>query len=320
MRVIIDKYIPFLAEELEPIAEVLSLEPEEITPQTVKSADALIIRTRTKANHQQLDGSKVQFIATATIGFDHIDTTFCQENDIEWTACPGCNAQAVTDFTLALLNNLAYVKHPLSTPKLGVIGYGHIGSLVAKEAKQKGWEVLVNDPPKNIGVTLDEIAEKCDVITFHTPLPYAPRPFPTHHLGDAAFLSRCKPDAFIINAARGGIVDEYALLQSGHKCAIDCWENEPNINRDLLLSPNTLFASYHIAGYSWEGKINASQMCLDAFCKHFGLSGRTLNIQKSSISPDLIGDSKPGWIERISKNLKAHPEQFELLRKQYLLR
>ena len=320
MRVVVDKYIPFVAEVLAPFAEVLAIEPEEMTAQAVQHADALIIRTRTKANRELLAGSKVQFIATATIGYDHIDTAYCQEAGIVWTSCPGCNAQAVTDYVLAILDNIVTFAPLSSPPVLGVIGYGYIGTLVTQEAKQKGWEVLVNDPPKKIGHTLDEIEEKCDAITFHTPLTFAPNPYPTYHLCDDKFLSRCKPNAFIINAARGGVVDEQALVKSKHPCAIDCWENEPHINQELLLSPNTLFASYHIAGYSWEGKINASQMCLDAFCKHFGISRISIDRQARAIPSAEIGDAASGWVQRISNQLKAHPDEFERLRKQYLLR
>ena len=312
MRVIVDKYIPFVAEKLSPLADVLSVEPEKITPSAVKEADALIIRTRTHANRELLEGSKVQFIATATIGYDHIDTTYCEKAGIEWISCPGCNAQAVCDYIEEALN------HVNAKGTIGIVGVGHIGSLVAKMAERKGLHVLLNDPPKNIGVSLGEIEEKCDFITFHTPLTCAPNPFPTYHLCDADFLAHCKPEAVIINAARGGIVDERALLASGHRCVIDCWENEPQINEALLLSKQTLLASFHIAGYSWEGKLNASQMCLDAFCRHFGLP--VLQIDQASIPPEMKGDSAKGWLQRVSESLKTNPDNFERLRKNYRLR
>ncbi len=314
MLVVVDKYIPFLAEVLSPYATVVPLEPYEITPEAVKGADALIIRTRTEANRELLEGSKVRFIATATIGYDHIDTEYCEQTGIRWASCPGCNAQAVCDYVEEALDSIG------AKSTIGVVGYGHIGTLVARMAEQKGLQVLVNDPPKNTGVSLGEIEEKCDIITFHTPLTYAPNPYPTYHLCDAEFLKHCKKDAVIINAARGGIVDEKALLESGHRCVIDCWENEPDINRDLELSPNTLIASFHIAGYSWAGKMNASRMCLDAFCKHFGITPLSIEKKALTLQPETVGDSSKGWLNRVSEQLKSHPESFEQLRKQYKLR
>ena len=320
MRVVIDKYIPFVGDALSRYAEVVALEPESITPEVVREADALIIRTRTKANRALLEGSNVRFIATATIGYDHIDTAYCEQAGITWTSCPGCNAQAVCDYIEAVLDFAATLA-PLSRhSKIGVVGVGHIGSLVAQLAERKGLRVLLNDPPKNIGVTLGEIEEKCDFITFHTPLTFAPNPYPTYHLCDAEFLQKCKPDAVIINTARGGIVDEEAMLKSGHRCVIDCWENEPDINKKLLRSPNMLLASFHIAGYSLQGKINASQMCLDGFCKHFGFSALTIEKNSLPLHAENKGDSQPGWLKRITEQLKAHPENFEQLRKQYKLR
>ncbi|MBQ0153628.1 MAG: 4-phosphoerythronate dehydrogenase [Bacteroidales bacterium] len=303
MHVLIDQYIPFLNGVLDPYATVEFIAPEEFTPARVQDADALIVRTRTRINKDLLAGSRVQFVATATIGYDHIDTSL----DIPyWTACPGCNAQAVCDY---IQEALLAVQLPYKS--IGIVGYGHVGSRVAAMAKQLGMDVLINDPPKGLGVSLDEIADQCDIITFHTPLDET-----TYHLCDAAFLSKCRPHALIINAARGGIVDEQALFESHHPCIIDCWENEPAIHHALCQSPQTLLASYHIAGYSVEGKRNASQMCLDALCRFFNLP--LLSVNTDQMPP--AGDSQPGWLTRVSNQLKAHPENFETLRKQYPLR
>ena len=195
---------------------------------------------------------------------------------------------------------------------IGVIGVGHVGSLVAKMTERKGMKVLLNDPPKGIGVSLHEIAAQCDIITFHVPLDKT-----TYHLCDEAFLSHCKPGALIINAARGGVVDEQALLQSGHPFVLDTWENEPHIDANVL--HHALLASMHIAGYSLEGKRNASQMCLDAIAEEWGLP--KINLQSPISNLQLpIGDTSPGWLSRISEQLKAHPEHFEQLRKNYPLR
>ena len=220
-------------------------------------------------------------------------------------SCPGCNAQAVCDYIEEALTEVN------AKGTIGVVGVGHVGSLVAQMAERKGLKVLLNDPPKNIGESIDFIGQECDIITFHVPLDKS-----TYHLCDEAFLKRCKPNALIINAARGGVVDEQALLHSGHPYVLDTWENEPNLNKDVLAG--ALRASMHIAGYSVEGKRNASQMCLAAIAKEFHLP--YIDISTSRDLDISTGDTKFGWLERITRQLQTQPDQFEELRKNYLLR
>ena len=318
-QVIIDKGIPFLKGVFPPEIDVRYLSPEDITPETVRCADALFVRTRTQINKELLHGSNVRFVATATIGFDHIDQDYCREAGIHWVSCPGCNAQAVCDYVEeAIATYSAASDSPQSgRPILGIIGYGHVGKLVAQMAERKGYKVLLSDPPLGIGMPLEQLAPLCDVLTFHTPLTREGE-YPTYHLCDANILRFCKPGTLIINAARGGVIDEQALLSclSPHRliASIDCWENEPNINQDLL--KHVELASFHIAGYSIQGKMNASEMCLRAFCEFFSLP--ILSINKKVVP--LQGDSEPGWLKRVSNQLKAAPEHFEQLRKQYRLR
>ncbi len=320
MLLIIDKYIPFIKETIEQTTlpdwqqvQVLPLEPEEITPSAVRNADALMVRTRTRVDRELLAGSKVQLVTTATIGYDHIDSDYCREAGIRWLSCPGCNAQAVCDY---IEEALLEQKTPLKAKKIGIVGIGHVGTLVAQMAERHGMLVMLNDPPRNIGVSIDEIAHNCDFITFHTPLTRDGQ-YPTYHLCDEAFLHKCRPDTLIINAARGGVVDEQALLRTKHPCIIDTWENEPRLNHDLLQVAQ--LASYHIAGYSVQGKYNASQTCLTAFQQQFGLS--PLQIDKKVVPlQQKYGDSASGWLKRVSEELKAHPDRFEQLRKQYKLR
>ena len=310
MKVVIDAHIPFIVEAVRtewPQVEIFPMEPEKIDAAAVRNADVLVVRTRTKVNEALLRGSKVQLVCTATIGFDHIDTDYCESHGIRWMSCPGCNAQAVCDYIEEALKEYSAISIQ-SSATIGVVGVGHVGSKVAKMAERKGMTVLLNDPPKKIGVSLDEIAQKCDIITFHVPLDKT-----TYHMCDEAFLRPCKPDALIINAARGGVVDEQALLRSGRPYILDTWENEPEINKDVLA--HALRASMHIAGYSIAGKYRASKMCLDAIAKALGFP----LITRFTI-PISEGDSAPGWIERISDRLKAHPDQFESLRKSYPLR
>ena len=319
MQVVIDKGIPFLEGVIEPYAQVLYLSPEEITPDTVRDADALIVRTRTRIDKELIEGSKVRFVATATIGYDHINQDYCNQAGVRWVSCPGCNAQAVCDYVEEAISTMKSGKKALT---VGIVGYGHVGKLVAQMANKKGYRVLLSDPPLGIGASLQEIAPLCDVLTFHTPLTHDGA-YPTYHLGNADVLRLCKPDALIINAARGGIIDEQALLahistfpskEEKGGIAIDCWEGEPTINRALLQKVD--LASFHIAGYSIEGKMRASEMCLEAFCKFFSLP--ILSINKKVVP--LHGDSESGWLQRLSDQLKAHPEQFEQLRKNYPLR
>ena len=320
MQVVIDKGIPFLDGVFPSDIEVLHLSPEEITPCAVRNADALFVRTRTRINKELLHGSKVRFVATATIGFDHIDQSYCREAGIHWVSCPGCNAQAVCDYVEEAIASSPHRLIASSPITIGIVGYGNVGKLVAQMAENHGYRVLLSDPPLGIGSSLKEIAPQCDVLTFHTPLTYDGE-YPTYHLCDAEILRLCKPNALIINAARGGVIDEQALLShliasSPHRliASIDCWENEPQLNRELLQRVD--LASFHIAGYSIAGKMRASEMCLHAFCEFFSLP--ILSINKKVVP--LHGDSESGWLKRISDQLKAAPEHFEQLRKAYLLR
>lgn len=310
MIIVCDQHIPFLTETVRaewPEVDIYPMKSEEIDASALRYADVLVVRTRTKVDASLLEGTCVRLVCTATIGFDHIDTEYCKRHNIRWMACPGCNAQAVCDYIEETLSELKLS----SNATIGVVGVGHVGSLVAKMAAHKGMQVLLNDPPKGLGVSLDEIAQNSDIITFHTPLDTS-----TYHLCDAAFLAKAKPHTLIINAARGGVVDEKALLESGHPFVLDTWENEPNINTKVL--QRAQLATMHIAGYSMEGKRNATKMCLDAIAKYGNLP--LITHLSASTGSSSIGDSSYGWIARISQQLKAHPNQFEQLRQSYPLR
>ena len=313
MLIIIDKGIPFLDGVFGSDIEVLYPAPEDITADVVKEADALFVRTRTRIDERLLGDSKVRFVATATIGFDHIDQEFCHKAGIHWVSCPGCNAQAVCDYVEEAISS---IKSGESGLTIGVVGYGHVGKLVASMAEKRGYKVLLSDPPLGIGMSLEELAPLCDVLTFHTPLTQEGK-YPTYHLCNADIFRLCKPNTLIINAARGGVIDEQALLSTVNGqllTVIDCWEGEPHLNQELLKKVD--LASFHIAGYSIQGKMNASEMCLKAFCEFFSLP--ILSINKKAVP--LQGDSEPGWLKRISDKLKTMPEHFEQLRKQYKLR
>lgn len=313
MKIVADIAIPYLAEAVRagwPNVHICPMKPEEIDHEALLDADVLVVRTRTKVDAALLSGTKVRLVCTATIGYDHIDTTWCEQNGVRWSACPGCNAQAVCDYIEEVLNELSASGRQPSV--VGIVGVGHVGSLVAEMADRKGMQVLLNDPPKGIGVSLDEIARNSDIITFHTPLDQT-----TYHLCDANFLSKTRSEALIINAARGGVVDEKALLASGREFVLDTWEGEPDVNTEAV--EKARLATMHIAGYSQEGKKRATEMCLEAISQEFDLPILSIDKKVVSLQP-ISGDSSPGWVERISNQLKVAPRDFELLRKNYILR
>lgn len=335
MKVVIDDKIPFIREAaLRLFGNVLFLPGASITAKDVKDADALIVRTRTRCNRALLEGSKVQFIVTATIGFDHLDTSYLKEAGIEWTNCPGCNAASVGQYvesTLLLLKRKGLLDS--SKTLFGIVGLGHVGTQVAAKVTGLGCTILACDPPRQeMGEgpfhSLAELAEKCQVISFHTPLTRKGA-HPTFHLADSSFFQSLKQRPAIINAARGGVVDEQALLAALDKnkvraAIIDTWEHEPNINLDLL--HRTFLGTPHIAGYSADGKANATRMSLHAVCTHFHLNP-DFHISPPCLPSNLIAadNSEERKLQLYnpmndSHALLVHPECFEQLRGNYPLR
>ena len=321
MKVVIDHKIPYIKEAIEKIAdEVVFLPGHAFTREVVKDADALIVRTRTHCTRELLEGSQVKFIATATIGYDHIDVDYCREAGITWTNCPGCNAGSVEQYVHSVLLLLEREKGlELEKSTIGIVGVGHVGSRVKRMAKSLGMRVLLNDPPRfDKGeqgfVDLETIARECDVITFHTPL-NREGTYATYHLVDEDFLFSLKRTPYIINSSRGEVVDTASLLAalSAGKvkdAIIDTWEYEPNISRELM--EVALISTPHIAGYSADGKANATRMSLEALCEFFGME------KNFSISPD--EGPKDYDPTRDSEWLKASPEKFEWFRGNYPVR
>lgn len=335
MKVIVDNKIPYIKGIIERIAdEVVYLPGNAFTPQEVKDADALIVRTRTLCNRDLLAGSRIKFIATATIGFDHIDTAYCQEAGITWTNCPGCNASSVEQYVHSVLLLLKREKNLcLEGATIGVVGVGHVGSKVATMASKLGMRVLLNDPPRaDKGeegfVDLQTIARECDVITFHTPL-NREGVYRTFHLADEPFFNQLERLPYIINSSRGEVVETQALLRALEKgqvkeAVIDTWENEPDI--DLTLLQEAFIATPHIAGYSADGKANATRMSLEALCRFFGIEAN-FKIVPPSLSEDMVWseDKETAYLQlynpmRDSEWLKAEPEKFEWFRGNYPLR
>lgn len=330
MKVVIDNHIPHIQGLIEPYAQVLYLEPGDITLDAVRDADALIVRTRTRCNAALLDGSRVRFIGSATIGTDHIDLDYCARSGITVHNAPGCNAPAVAQWVFCAI--AAWMRHRrLTSPEgltLGIVGVGHIGSIVDRWARQLGFTVLLNDPPREnregsfdgTFSPLEELQRHCDIITFHTPITRE-GPWPTWHLCDQAFLDGLEHCRLILNAARGPIADNADLLRWHGDVGLDCWENEPNILPALL--DKAVVATPHIAGYSAEGKQRGTAMMLEALNGFYGweipvptigcpaTGAAQVTLDGIAVSYDILADTA---------RLKAAPRDFESQRNHYLHR
>jgi len=279
MKIVIDNKIPYIKGALEPFANVVYLPGNKTTPEIVRDADALITRTRTKCDRQLLEGSNVKFIATATIGFDHIDTEYCKNAGIEWRNAPGCNAGSVNQYIASALLSYSLGKgFDLKDKTIGIVGVGHVGSKVAALCETTGMKVLLNDPPRERRegpekfVPLKTIMEEADIITFHVPLNRSGRDA-TWHMINRNFLMNLK-QPLLINSCRGEVFDSIAVKEAINKKLIkgliaDCWENEPEIDMDLLKLAD--YATPHIAGYSKDGKANGTKMSIRAVSKFFNL-------------------------------------------------
>lgn len=346
MKIVCDNKIPFLKGVLEPYAEVIYLPGKDTTPETVKDADAIITRTRTICNESLLKGSSVKVIATATIGFDHIDTKWCEENGIIWRNAPGCNSWSVKQYISSVLEVLSE-KHGFSLEgkTLGVVGVGNVGSKVAVAARALGMNVLLNDPPRqrNEGdegfVSLDEVMAKSDIITLHVPLCREDEDA-TWHLFDEDRISAMRTDQILINSSRGSVVDnkalKAALQQKSIKGAVlDVWEGEPDLDRELIDMLDVTTA--HIAGYSADGKANGTMASVRTVSQILGLpltewtpSDIPAPEQNLEFSIDAQGKSKEEVLKEAvlytydvredSDRLRNSPELFEKLRGDYQIR
>jgi erythronate-4-phosphate dehydrogenase len=336
MKVVVDDKIPYIREAIENIADEVNYVPgSAFTQEIVRDADALIIRTRTRCDRNLLEGSKVKFIATATIGFDHIDIQYCKEAGIVWKNAPGCNSASVAQYIKSVLLLLKLKKKmELKGRTLGVVGVGNVGKKIVKVAEDLGMNVLMNDPPREAiegkagFVGLQQIIEESDIITFHVPLNKEGK-FKTYHLADDSFFRALKKEPVIINTSRGSVIETEALLNalndgSVSDAVIDVWEHEPAINLDLL--QKVMIGTPHIAGYSADGKSNATEMSLRSLCKFFNLpmqftitppQPKDTIIKASSYEEAILQIYNP---MQDSKLLKLHPEQFEWFRGNYPLR
>lgn len=345
MKIIVDDKIPYIKGALEPFAEVIYAAGKNTTPEMVKDADALITRTRTICDKNLLKSSSVKMIATATIGFDHIDTNYCKKNGIDWTNAPGCNSWSVAQYMMSALFYIAKNDEiELKDKTIGIIGVGQVGSKIAKLCKLIGMKVLLNDPPRariegdKDFVSLKEIQENADFITVHTPLTNSGQD-KTFHLINDQFINSCLKDIYFINAARGEIMDTRAILDGLAtskivKTCIDCWENEPEINLELL--SQSFIATPHIAGYSKDGKANGTKMSVQALSRKFNLgidNWEPNQVELPANTEIEVDGTQKKLYDRLSaiffstypiwedvKRLKSNPDKFEKLRGNYPVR
>lgn len=277
MRIIADENIPFVKEAFSAFGEVITVSGRSITNLILRDADILLVRSITRVDRELLAGTEVRFVGTATIGVDHINTSFLAEKNIGFASAPGSNADSVAEYVVA---SLFFLKKKygflLSDKKLGIIGAGNIGSRVNRHARALGMPTLLCDPPcKRLTgnrefVPFEQVVAESDIVTFHVPLNVGGQDNTVHLVNDQ-FFSMVKKGAILINTSRGAVIDEQSLCVHRHLLGglvMDVWNNEPNIDTDVV--SHTDIATPHIAGYSYDGKLRGTEMLYQAACTYFG--------------------------------------------------
>lgn len=335
LKIVADKAIPFLEGVFDPYADMTYLPGDKIGPEDVKDADVLMVRTRTKCNAALLEGSKVKFIATATIGTDHIDFPYCDSKGIVVRNAPGCNAGGVMEYVFSALYGLASRRSiSLQGDTIGIIGVGHVGSLIERMGRALGFKILKCDPPRaeaegSFGFCdLEYLLQNSQIVTLHVPLDET-----TRGMANSEFFSLMQPGAFFINAARGEVVCDDALKAAIPKLGpviIDTWNHEPDIDLDLM--DKVAIATPHIAGYSYQGKQNGTAAAVRAVAHYFGITElyeffpKTDLPENEAVKLDLK-DLNQGEIASVLQYnypiftddfmLRLNPENFDRLRSEY---
>ncbi len=289
MKIVCATNMPYALEAFSTLGEAVVLEGRHIGPADVKDAEILALRSATVVNRALLEGSRVRFVGTATIGTDHLDIPYFEQAGIHWRFAPGCNANSVSEYLVAALLVLGG-RHgfSLAGKTIGAIGVGNVGSRVVQKAEALGLRVLLNDPPlQRAGgdkpfVSLAQIQAEADIVTFHVPLTKTGPDATFHMAGDAFFKGLRKPVIFI-DAARGPVVDTPALLRAMDAgivkhAVMDTWEGEPRFSRTLLERVD--LGTPHIAGHSFEGKVAGTMMVYEEACRFLGV--------KPSFSPESL--------------------------------
>lgn len=330
MKFIVDSNIPFIENRLEPFGEVHYIDTVTAKNSDVADADCLVIRTRTHCGEQMLKDSKVKMVVTASIGMDHIDSDWCESNGICVKNAPGCNAPGVALYVWAALLRQGF------DPKrhtLGIVGYGHVGSIVAEWGRRMGCNIIIIDPPKAAqGLagtsTLTDLLQRSDAVTLHVPLTHTGE-YATHHLIGKTQFDAMRQGATLINAARGGVVDESEWIRNVEegrvRAVVDTWEGEPVVNSRLLEIADIV--SPHIAGYSLQGKQRATALSLKAVSQFFNipidlsdLEGEYRPIPNSLSEEDVINTIRRAGVLQLPERKDLEKQQdFERVRAAYPL-
>ncbi|WP_040260845.1 4-phosphoerythronate dehydrogenase PdxB [Pseudomonas massiliensis] len=307
MLIVVDENIPLAEAFFEGFGQVRRVPGRTLSAEAVRDADALLVRSVTRVNPALLEGSAVRFVGTCTIGTDHLDLPWLESAGIRWASAPGCNARGVVDYVLGSLFTLAELDGvALPGRRYGIVGAGQVGGRLARVLRGLGWDVRVCDPPRQAleegdYCSLEEIIEQCDVISLHTPLTRT-GPQATWHLFDRQRLERLRTGAWLINAARGPVIDNQALKavlnqRDDLQAVLDVWEEEPRV--DLDLARLCVIATPHIAGYSLDGRQRGTEAIYQAFCAWQGqrpsLSLETLLPAPWLARVDMHGDADPAW-------------------------
>lgn len=290
MKLLADENMPYVQELFGDWAEIVTCAGRNMTPEQLRDVDVLLVRSITQVNEDLLaEASRLRFVGTATIGCDHIDIDLLARRGIGFASAPGCNKVAVGDYVLAALLKVAEHKSwQLKDKTLAVVGVGNTGSEVAQRARALGMTVLLCDPFKgeHDPTAFVELAHAltADIVSFHVPLTHE-GPHPTWHLLDQSIIDGLNGAQVLINACRGDVWDNAALLQRQQGAdpltlVMDVWEHEPALLAPLV--PHTLLATPHIAGYSLEGKARGTFALYRALCE---LNGRQVSLTPEQLLP-----------------------------------
>lgn len=346
MKILVDENMPYARELFSRLGEVTAVPGRPIPVDALTDADALMVRSVTKVNAELLDGKGIKFVGTATAGTDHVDDAYLQSAGVAFSAAPGCNAIAVVEYVFSSLLMLAERDgFELKDRTIGIVGVGNVGSRLQTRLEAWGVRTLPCDPPRadrgdeGNFVSLETLVQEADVITFHTPL-FKSGEYKTLHLADEALISRLKPGAILINACRGPVVDNNALLKclkAGQNLSVvlDVWEPEPDLNVELLDKVD--IGTAHIAGYTLEGKARGTTQVFEAFSDFIGQSQK---VALDSLLPapefgriTLAGPLDQPTLKRLVhlvydvrrddaplRKVAGQPGEFDKLRKNYLER
>lgn len=366
MKIVADENIPYVKELFAPLGEIILRAGRTITHEDIRDADILLVRSVTKVDEALLSGSSIKFVGTCTIGTDHLDTAYLQRSAVHYASAPGCNANAVVQYVVSALAHMDLLTPNLvaditgstevleaQAKKVAIVGCGNVGSRVYSALNALGFRCQCVDPYLSADqradlVSFDEAVYDADVICVHTPLTKEGE-HPTEGLFSAEVLSRLKPGAILINAGRGEVVDNSALLarlkecgqgQQGLNVILDVWESEPNITVELL--DYLVFGTPHIAGYSFDGRVTGSLMIFDALVTFLGLDSEQSEHIVAGVKEGIfanvgtvdLGDISTSFLKRpvlsvydiakdsaaLKQERGALPAAFDRLRKEYPIR